>query len=84
MPLFSIKFDWSGLKPGTSREELEHCLDHFGLDDSIYGLMNVFEINSYDSWTILPRIIHVTPRVHVICFAQLNNVFVGSRPVFNI
>ena len=34
------------------------CLERFGLDDSMYGLLNRFEAKDHQSWTIQPGIVH--------------------------
>ncbi len=34
-------------------------MSHFGVDDSMYGLLNVYTIQPYDGWTIEPGVVHV-------------------------
>ena len=47
-----------GIKPGTSKEEFKTGLNQFGINDDIYSLMNVFEINTLETWFIEERTIH--------------------------
>eukprot|EP01116_Phalansterium_solitarium_P024374 TRINITY_DN891_c0_g1_i1.p1 TRINITY_DN891_c0_g1~~TRINITY_DN891_c0_g1_i1.p1 ORF type:complete len:409 (+),score=111.31 TRINITY_DN891_c0_g1_i1:644-1870(+) len=47
-----------GLQGGCTREQFESALDRFGLDDSMYTLLNVYPIKPYDAWTILPGVVH--------------------------
>lgn len=47
-----------GLRPEITREEVRAALDKFGEDDSLYGLMNVYQIKPNTSWTIQPGMLH--------------------------
>ncbi len=47
-----------GLKSDFSKSEVVEKLKQFGKDDSIYELCNIYEINAYDGWTILPGVVH--------------------------
>jgi len=47
-----------GLKNTTSKEEFINRLKYFGENDSMYELLNTFEVKPYDGWTILAGIIH--------------------------
>lgn len=47
-----------GLKHDVSKEEVRKAMDSFGVDDSLYGLMKVYQIKPNTSWTIQPGMIH--------------------------
>eukprot|EP01114_Cavostelium_apophysatum_P024899 TRINITY_DN9947_c0_g1_i2.p1 TRINITY_DN9947_c0_g1~~TRINITY_DN9947_c0_g1_i2.p1 ORF type:complete len:403 (+),score=104.80 TRINITY_DN9947_c0_g1_i2:19-1227(+) len=47
-----------GFKEGIDKEKFRRGLEKFGVDDSVYGLMEKYPINTYDGWTILPGVIH--------------------------
>lgn len=47
-----------GLKPDVTLEQVRAALDGFGKDDSLYGLMQVYNIQPNTSWTIQPGMIH--------------------------
>merc|ERR1712176_601676 len=47
-----------GLKPDVTYEQVRESLDKFGIDDSLYGLMTVYNIEPKTSWTIQPGMIH--------------------------
>jgi len=47
-----------GLQPSITKDSFELGLKGFGENDEIYSLMNVFPINAYDGWTILPGVLH--------------------------
>ncbi|KAH3743656.1 hypothetical protein Pelo_14933 [Pelomyxa schiedti] len=47
-----------GLKPGVSKEQLIAALKRFGRDDSCYPLLEDYQINAYDAWTLPPGILH--------------------------
>lgn len=47
-----------GLKPDVSREQVKAALQTFGASDELYKYCNVYEINPYDGWTILPGTVH--------------------------
>merc|ERR1712176_1426259 len=47
-----------GLKPDVTYEQVRESLDKFGIDDSLYGLMQVYRIEPNTAWTIQPGMIH--------------------------
>lgn len=47
-----------GLRPEITREQVREALDKFGVDDSLYGLMEVYAIEPNTSWTIQPGMLH--------------------------
>jgi D-glycero-beta-D-manno-heptose 1-phosphate adenylyltransferase len=47
-----------GLKPDTTKEMFIERLKNFGKDDSMYELLNVFEMKPYEGWTLLPGVVH--------------------------
>ncbi len=47
-----------GLKPDTTREAVLDGLARFGVDDSLYGLLNVFPVRAWESWTIPTHVVH--------------------------
>src|SRR3989338_6122610 len=47
-----------GLKPTVSKEQGRQNLKMFGKSDGMYELCNIYEINAYDGWTILPGTVH--------------------------
>ncbi|XP_065188015.1 uncharacterized protein LOC135818546 isoform X1 [Sycon ciliatum] len=47
-----------GLKPDTTQEDVVKCLKRFGEDDSMYQLLNVFDIQPWESWTIQEKVVH--------------------------
>lgn len=47
-----------GLRPEVTREEVRAAMDGFGKDDSLYGLMKVYNIKPNTSWTIQPGMLH--------------------------
>ena len=47
-----------GLKPTTTKEQVVQNLKMFGKSDGMYELCNIYEINAYDGWTILPGTVH--------------------------
>ncbi len=47
-----------GVKSNVTKEMFEEKLKHFGKDDAMYDLCNVYEINAYDGWTLLPGVVH--------------------------
>jgi len=47
-----------GLKPTVTKHDVVEKLRHFGIDDSMYELCSVYEVNAHDGWTILPGVVH--------------------------
>lgn len=47
-----------GLKPTITKEQFLHALKSFGKDDVMYTLLNEYEVQPYDCWTIQPGIVH--------------------------
>jgi hypothetical protein len=47
-----------GLKKGVSKEDITNRLKNFGKDDSMYELLQEYEVQPYTGWTILAGTIH--------------------------
>ena len=47
-----------GLKPSTTKEEVVAAMKRFGVDDSMYQLLNVFPVKARETWTIPTHVIH--------------------------
>ena len=47
-----------GLKPGTTKEQVLEAMRAFGRHDDMYSLLNVYDINPWDSWFIEEKIVH--------------------------
>ncbi len=47
-----------GLKPTATKEQFLNALKNFGKDDVMYTLLNEYEAQAYDCWTIQPGIVH--------------------------
>ena len=47
-----------GLKPDTSQEDFKQSLDMFGINDDTYRLLNIYDINPWETWFIEERIVH--------------------------
>ena len=47
-----------GIKPGTLQDDFKQSLTKFGINDDIYGLMNIYEIKPWETWFIEERIVH--------------------------
>ena len=62
VPPYNLKLDRVitrlGIKPGTSQEDFKQSLTKFGINDDIYRLMSIYEINPWETWFIEERIIH--------------------------
>ncbi len=62
IPPYNLKLDRVitrlGLRPNTSREDFKQCLSKFGINDDIYDLLNVYDIQPWETWFIEERIVH--------------------------
>ena len=47
-----------GLKPSTTKAEVLQALRQFGVDDSMYTLLQEYEIRPHETWTIPTHVIH--------------------------
>jgi len=47
-----------GLKPSTTKEQVTAALTKFGVDDECYTLLNVYDVEAYDGWTIPTGVVH--------------------------
>lgn len=47
-----------GLKPATTKQQCLKCLKQFGIDDSMYTLLNEFTIKPRTTWHIPTHVIH--------------------------
>lgn len=47
-----------GFAPHCTREAFEEGLKNFGINDSLYELLQTYEIHEYDGWTIFPGVVH--------------------------
>jgi len=47
-----------GLKPKVSKEEVVAAMKRFGVDDSMYQLLNEFVVKPRETWTIPTHVIH--------------------------
>ena len=46
------------LQPHVSKEQVVQALKEFGKCDDMYALLNVYEINPWETWTIEEKIVH--------------------------
>lgn len=47
-----------GIKPETSKDQFKQALTKFGINDDMYKLMNVYEVQPWETWFIEEKIIH--------------------------
>lgn len=59
-----------GLKPGVTKEHIKEKLPAFGIDDSMYTLLNEFPITPMTGWTVPEGVLHA-PGPHVTFEIQL-------------
>jgi hypothetical protein len=46
------------LRADVTKKQVRTHLERFGEDDSMYGLLNVYEMCAYDGWTVHPKTVH--------------------------